>query len=92
MFSLHLEIGRRVNTPMNAMLLEYENGDMYYEEFLRVQSMELLLVLAQEYSQSPQRHTAAAVYDKYKPLVEDAIRYVETHENHRHLSPHLPHH
>lgn len=58
-FSLRPETSERVNTLMNAMLLEYENGDMYYEEFLRVQIMELLLVLAREYSQSPQRHTAA---------------------------------
>lgn len=70
-----------MNTLMNAMLVEYENGDIYYEEFLRVQIMELLLVLAREYSQSPQSHTAAAVYDKYKPMVEDAIRYVEAHYN-----------
>ena len=76
-FSLRPETGERVNTLMNAMLVEYENGDIYYEEFLRVQIMELLLVLAREYSQSPQSHTAAAVYDKYKPMVEDAIRYVE---------------
>ncbi len=76
-----LKTGERVNTLMNAMLVEYENGDIYYEEFLRVQIMELLLVLAREYSQSPQSHTAAAVYDKYKPMVEDAIRYVEAHYN-----------
>lgn len=62
-FSLRPETGERVNTLMNAMLVEYENGDIYYEEFLRVQIMELLLVLAREYSQSPQSHTAAAVYD-----------------------------
>lgn len=80
-FSLRPETGERVNTLMNAMLVEYENGDIYYEEFLRVQIMELLLVLAREYSQSPQSHTAAAVYDKYKPMVEDAIRYVEAHYN-----------
>ena len=80
-FSLRPETGERVNTLMNAMLVEYENGDIYYEEFLRGQIMELLLVLAREYSQSPQSHTAAAVYDKYKPMVEDAIRYVEAHYN-----------
>lgn len=36
-FSLRPETGERVNTLMNAMLVEYENGDIYYEEFLRVQ-------------------------------------------------------
>lgn len=33
-FSLRPETGERVNTLMNAMLVEYENGDIYYEEFL----------------------------------------------------------
>ena len=27
------------------------------------------------------RHLVVAVYDKYKPMVEDAIRYVEAHYN-----------
>lgn len=78
-FSLRPETGKRVNALMHEMLQEYENSEVYFEEFLRIQIMELLLVLAREYSQSPQSHTAAAVYDKYKPMVEDAIRYVDQH-------------
>ena len=79
LFSLRPETGERVRALMTAMLEEYETAGIYYEEFLRVQIMELLLLLAREYSQSPQRRTAAAVYDKYLPLVERAVRYVDEH-------------
>lgn len=78
-FSLRPETGKRVNALMHQMLDEYENGEIYFEEFLRVQIMELLLLLAREYSKSPQSHTVTAVYDKYKPMVGDAIRYVDEH-------------
>lgn len=80
-FSLRPETGERVNTLMNAMLVEYQNGEIYYEEFLRVQIMELLLLLAREYSQSARSGAVIDAYEKYKPMVEEAIRYVEEHYN-----------
>ncbi|MEG0484406.1 MAG: AraC family transcriptional regulator [Oscillospiraceae bacterium] len=78
-FSLCAETGKRVNALMHEMLVEYSDGAIYYEEVLRVQIMQLLLLLAREYSQSPVSSVTASVYDKYKPMVEDAIRYVDIH-------------
>ena len=78
-FRLQPETSRRVDGLMREMLREYEAEDLYFEEFLRVQIMELLLLLAREYSKSPQHGAASAVYDKYKPMVENAIRYVDEH-------------
>lgn len=80
-FSLRPETGERVNALMHAMLEEYQNGEIYYEEFLRVQIMELLLVLAREYAQSTRSSAALDTYEKYKPMVEEAIRYVDAHYN-----------
>ena len=57
----------------------YESGEIYFEEFLRVQIMELLLLLAREYSQSSETQKAITAYEKYKPMVEQAIRYVDEH-------------
>lgn len=78
-FSLRPETGERVNALMQAMLREYESGEIYFEEFLRVQIMELLLLLAREYSQSSETQKAITAYEKYKPMVEQAIRYVDEH-------------
>ena len=80
-FSLRPETGERINALMNAMLEEYQNGELYYEEFLRVQIVELLLLLAREHSQSTRNHTAIDTYEQYKPMVEDAIRYIGAHYN-----------
>lgn len=80
-FSLRPEIGERVNGLMNSMLTEYQNEEIYYEEFLRVQIMELLLLLAREYSQSTRNGAAIDAYEKYKPMVEKVMRYVEEHYN-----------
>lgn len=77
--SLRPKTGERVNTLMHEMLREYEGEEIYFEEFLRVQIMELLLMLARECSQSSQMHKAMTAYEKYKPMVEQAIRYVNEH-------------
>lgn len=81
LFSLLPETGNRVNLLMNKMLEEYDKAEIFYEEFLRVQIMELLLLLAREYSQAPALKTSAVMYDKYKPLVEKAIHYIDEHFN-----------
>ncbi len=80
-FSLRPEMRVRVNALMNHMLEEYEKGEIYFEEFLRVQIMELLLLLAREYAQATRSGAVISSYEKYKPMVEAAIRYVDAHYN-----------
>ncbi len=80
-FSLHEQTSKKVHDVMQGMLDEYQKTEPYYEDFLRVKIMELLLLLAREYSSAPQGDSGAAVYDKYKPMVEEAIRYVDENYN-----------
>lgn len=80
-FALSPEAQNRVEKLMFSMLDEYTNNAVYFEQFLRVQILELLLIFAREYSFSPNQNEASAIFDKYKLAVEAAIEYINLHYN-----------
>ena len=76
---LQPEVSEKVRLKMMNMLVEYGNGEIYYEELIRVEIMNLLILLSREYKKSPVSVNMSALHERYKPMVDEAIRYVEEH-------------
>lgn len=70
---------RMVEKLMCSMLDEYNQAEAFFEDYLHLQILELLLTFAREYSQSPAHEVSEKMYDKYRNMVETAIRYIDQH-------------
>lgn len=70
-----------VEKLMHSMLCEYTQSREFFEDFLYLKILELLLTFAREYEQSPTHEASEKVYDKYRDLVQQSIRYVDEHYN-----------
>ena len=70
---------RHVEQLMLSMLDEYNRGDEFFESFLQLQILQLLLTFAREYHKSPVHEESEQVYVKYRAMVEKAIQYIDEH-------------
>lgn len=78
-FTFSREGQRTVEKLMYSMLEEYTEGKRFFADYLHLQILELLLTFAREYAQSPVYEKSENVYDKYRSMVEKAIRYIDEH-------------
>lgn len=78
-FSINMTTRFMVERLMLEMLEEYNSERKYYEEFLRLHILELLLLFSREYAQIREEHPSISKYDKYISSVDVAIQYVEDH-------------
>lgn len=70
-----------VEKLMLSMLEEYNENRGFFEDFLHLQILELLLTFAREYAQSLTHDESEKLYDKYRDLVQQSIFYVNEHYN-----------
>lgn len=70
---------RAVEKLMHSMLEEYTGEEEFYEDYLHLQILELLLIFAREYKQFPSYEVSEKIYDKYRSMVETAIQYIDGH-------------
>lgn len=68
---------RRVERLMLEMLEEYGQGSFYFEEVLRMKIRELLLLFMREFASTPDQIRSDQIYEKYKALMAEAIRYID---------------
>lgn len=78
-FAFSPETERHVGRLMKSMLEEYNKGLVFYNDFLRVQIQELLLMFAREFELSPEHDSTVEIYTKNKALMEKAIAYINDH-------------
>ena len=76
-FRFQQKTRRRVEQLMHELLEEYEQGSAYYQEVLRIKIRELILLFMREFESSPNNFRADQIYEKYKALMTDAIRYID---------------
>ena len=76
-FRFQQKIRRRVEHLMQELLDEYEDGSHYFEDVLRIKIQELLLLFMRESALVPEHIRADQIYEKYKVLMADAIRYID---------------
>lgn len=78
-FSFTKDGQKQMERLMNTMLEEYNRGDQYYEDFLQLQILQLLLIIARE-MQKPSPDSASKsslVFDKYREMVAGAVAYID---------------
>ncbi len=68
-----------VERLMLSMLEEYTQAEVFFEDYLHLQILELLLIFAREYTQSPAHEMSKKMYDKYRAMVESTIHYIDEH-------------
>lgn len=78
-FSFSAQAQQRVESLMRSMLEEYKEKQIFYEDYLSVMILELLLVFSREYSLAPLHEASTTAYNKYRSMVETAINYIDTH-------------
>lgn len=78
-FAFSPETEQSVCLLLENMLREYNEEQLYYQDFLRVQIQELLLLFAREFETSPEYNASVVVYNKNKVFVERAIQYIGDH-------------
>lgn len=78
-FTLSREGQLRVEKLLLSMLDEYTNAEKFYEDCLHLQILELLLIFAREYAQSPSHDFSKKTYDKYRAMVKSTIEYIDHH-------------
>lgn len=78
-FMFRPDTGRQVKKLMEEILMEYTQQAPCWQDLLRVKIQELLLLFIREFIISPDYHTTDALYEKYKALMDIAIRYIEEH-------------
>lgn len=76
-FRFQQQTRRRMERLMQEMLEEYEQGSFYFEDVLRIKIRELLLLFMREFASAPDRIRTDQIYEKYKLLMTDAIRYID---------------
>ncbi len=72
---------KQMERLMNTMLDEYNRGDQYYEDFLQLQILQLLLIIARELQRPPVDEAVKSnlVFDKYREMVVMAVNYIDEH-------------
>lgn len=78
-FSFSSKGQQTVEKLFHSMLEEYNNGEPFFEDYLRLQILELLLTFAREHTQYSAHDDSEKVYDKYRGMVENAIDYINEH-------------
>ncbi len=68
---------RQVERLMTSMLEEYQRGADFFEDFLQLQILQLLLIFAREYGSTGEGGEANQVFDKYRGMVELAVKYID---------------
>ena len=76
-FRFRQKTRRRVERLMQELLDEYEEGFRYFEDILRIKIRELLILFMREFASVPEHMRADQIYEKYKGLMTDAIRYID---------------
>ncbi len=70
---------RQVERLLYSILDEYNAADLYFEDVLQLQILQLLVIFSREYSRLPVHEETEKVYAKYRSMVEVAIRYIDEH-------------
>lgn len=76
-FRFQQKTRRRVERLMQELLEEYEQGGNYYQEILRIKIRELIFLFMREFETAPEHIRADLIYEKYKTLMAEAIRYID---------------
>lgn len=69
----------RVEHLMKSMLDEYQQGDSFFDDYLRLLIIQLLITFQRESAFSPAHTVSEKVYDKYRSMVENAVKYIDAH-------------
>lgn len=68
-----------VERLMREILEEFREERPCYQDMLRVKIQELLLLFVREFIVSPDYKATDAIYERNRPLMEKAIRYIDEH-------------
>ncbi len=80
-FKLRPEISELIKSRMKYMLSEYVKCDMYFEQLISAEIVNMLILLSREYKKSPVSENITILHEKYMPLVESAINYIDANYN-----------
>lgn len=80
-FTFSSQTQRRIEGLMTCMLDEYQSKELLYEDFLRMQLLQLLLLFMREYAELPATPPSEELYCRYKSIVENTIGYIRQHFN-----------
>lgn len=78
-FSLSQKGQRQVELLMRSMLDEYTRAEDYFDDYLYLQIMQLLIIFEREYALPSVHDDSEKVYNKYRTMVLDTISYIDTH-------------
>lgn len=78
-FTFSRDAQQRIEQLMRSTLDEYNRGDEFFEDFLQLQILQILLTFAREYNRSAVYEESEQLYVKYRAMVEAAIRYIDEH-------------
>ncbi len=80
-FKLRPEISELIKSRMKYMLSEYTKCDLYFEQLISAEIINMLIIISREYKKSPICENITILHEKYRPLVENAIEYIDTNYN-----------
>lgn len=78
-FMFRSEVRPVVDQLMREILEEFQEEKPCYQDMLRVKIQELLLLFIREFIVSPDYQATDAIYERNRPLMEKAIRYIDEH-------------
>lgn len=78
-FMFRAEVRPNVDRLMREILAEFQDEQPCYQDMLRVKIQELLLLFIREFIISPDYQATDAIYERYRVLMERAIRYIDQH-------------
>lgn len=68
-----------VKDQMNKMLEEYTEQNLFFQDYLQLLMLELLLFLLREYALLPRMKVDMESYASYRKLINEAIEYIDQH-------------
>lgn len=77
-FTLSRQGQRKVEHLMSEMLEEYTAGAEFFEDYICLLIIQLLIIFQRELISSPSYGASETVYNRYRSMVEDAIRYIDS--------------
>lgn len=76
-FKPQTNIYEKIKKHMINMWTEYDRADIHYQDLIKIELMALLILLTREYKKSPLSADINILQERYKPMMERTIAYIE---------------
>lgn len=67
----------RVEDLLHRTLKEYNDDNIYSEQFIRIYILEILLIFAREYRNQPIHEESTRIYNRYKSTIDEIILHID---------------